>query len=177
MNHPNHYRKFLLLLTILCLGCLLTTNVVNAGYAPGVLDCKSAGKTRPIITLSGEVPGDYETLKLKITKGKDEYSLRSLDTVDRDMDPEERKKLEDDGTIANDRVVSIVEDFSRGIFSMAVRGTERYNLRLYAIPATVRSRITPNSKKASFDALFIEGDVYPNWKKAMRLRCTFDHSV
>lgn len=60
-------------------------------------------------------------------------------------------KLEDEGVIAKDRVITIVKDFERGVFAMALRRSGDYDLRLYALPQTVRARIHPNSEKASFD--------------------------
>lgn len=168
--------KFLLTITLVSL-TLFVSPLVDAGSAPGVLSCKSIGPTRPSVSLSGEIPGDYEVINLKILRGKEERFLKSLSTIDRDTDPEERKKLEEDGVIANDRVITLVEDFKSGVFAMAIRGIDGYNLRLFAMPRTIRTRITANSKKASFDALMIEGNDYPNWKKAVRMRCTFDHSI
>jgi hypothetical protein len=148
----------------------------RAGFAPAVLTCKSVLRAGAV-TLSGEIPGDYETFSLKIKNGKEEHELKSLNAIDRDMDPELRAKLEESGVIANDRVITVVEDFKRGIFTMTLRRTDVYDLRLYALPSTIQSRISPNSKKASFEAMMLEGDGYPNWNKAVRMRCTYDHSI
>lgn len=152
---------------------------VAAGSAPGVLNCKSVGRTR-VITLAGEIPGDYEIFDLKIKRGNEEYAIKSFNTIDRDMDPEERTKLEDNGVVAKDRVITVVEDFKRGVFTVALRGLERYDLRLYALPGTIRARIGPNSKKASFEAMLVEGYIHgqpSSYPKAIRMRCTFDHSI
>jgi hypothetical protein len=159
--------------------CLVDWRPVTAGSAPGVITCKSAGRTGVAVTLSGQLPGDYEIFDLKIKSGKEERAIRSLETIDRDTDPDERNKLEESGVIAKGRVITVVEDFRRGVFSIALRRPEGYDLRLYALPGTIRPRITPNSKKATFDAMLLEGDsdVYPNWNKATRMRCTFDHSI
>lgn len=152
---------------------------VTAGSGPGVITCKSIARAGAATTLSGEIPGDYEVFDLKIRKGNDEYSMKSLGKVDRDLDADERTRLEENGVIARDRIITIVEDFKRGVFSLALRRSEGYDLRLYALPGTVRSRITSNSKKASFDAMLLQSgsDVYPDWNKAIRMRCTFDHSI
>ncbi|MGH9945011.1 MAG: hypothetical protein ACRD9R_21890 [Pyrinomonadaceae bacterium] len=153
-----------------------------AGAAPGVLKCKSLGRTGSVITLAGEIPGDYEVFDLKIKKGKAEFALKDLSTLDRDMDPEEMTKLEDEGVLAKDRVITVVKDFERGVFAMALRSAGNYDLRLYALPQTVRARVSPNSEKASFDAMLLEGripgesDNYPN-RRAIRMRCTYDHSI
>lgn len=130
-------------------------------------------------TLSGQIPGDYEVFDLKMKNGKDEYEIKSLDTIDLDMDPDERSQLEENGVIANGRVITVVEDFRRGVFSIALRRPGGYDLRLYVLPGTIRARISPNSKKATFDAMLLQGgsDVYPNWNKAVRMPCTFDHSI
>jgi len=146
-----------------------------AGSAPGVLKCVSIGSTRPAVTLSGQVPGDYEIFDLKVKRGNEEYSLKSPGAVDQNMDSEERNKLEEEGVVSSARVVALVEDFRRGVFTLVLRTPGQYDLRLYALPATIRSRITPNSKKASFEALLLEGEV-PD-AKPLRMRCSFDHSI
>lgn len=99
------------------------------------------------------------------------------------MDPAEVTKLEEEGVIAKDRVLTVVEDFNRGVFSVALRRSDdHYELRLYALPRTVRARITPNSTKASFEAMLLEANIpgdsrnYPD-RKAIRMRCTYDHSI
>ena len=144
------------------------------GSAPAVLTCKSLAKAGGLI-LSGKIPGDYEIFDIKIKKGKEEYEIKSLNAIDRDLDPELRAKLEEDGVIANDRVITVVEDFKRGVFTMALRRGESYDLRLYALPATIRTRISPNSKKAAFDAVLLEGDI--GYSKSVRVQCTYDHSI
>ena len=139
------------------------------------MDCKSVGRTGSPVTLKGRVPGDYEIFDLKIKNGNEEYEIKSLNAVDREMDPEERSKLEENGVIANDRVITVVEDFPRGVFAVALRRVERYDLRLYALPGTITTRITSNSKKASFSAILLQGDNSSG--KSIRMRCTFDHSI
>lgn len=150
------------------------SHALAAGSGPGILDCKSIGRMGSSMTLKGQVPGDYEIFDLKIKSGNDEYEIKSLNAVDRDMDPEERAKLEDNGVIAKDRVITVVEDLKRGVFTVALRGVERYDLRLYALPGTVTTRITSNSKKASFNAILLPAD---SIGKGIRMRCTFDHSI
>jgi hypothetical protein len=144
-----------------------------SGSAPGVISCKAIARGRGPISIEGQIPGDYEIFDLKIKSLDDEHLLKSLNTIDRDIDPAERTKLEEAGVIANDRSIMIVEDFNRGIFTLALRRAEGYDLRLYALPATIRVQIKPNSKKASFDAMVLEGDN----RKAIRMRCRFDHSI
>lgn len=128
-----------------------------------------------MITLSGQIPGDYEVFDLKIKKGKKEYAIKSLDAIDRDLDPQVRAKLEGDGVIAKDRVITVVEDFKRGVFTMVLRRADSYELRLYALPPTIRTRISPNSTKATFEAIMLEGDI--GYSKPVRMRCTYDHSI
>jgi len=156
---------------------------VAAGAGPALLDCKSVSRTGGAVTISGQLPGDYEVLDLKIKKGNAEQLLKSLNTLDRDMDPAEVTKLEEEGVIAKDRVLTVVEDFNRGVFSVALRSSDdRYELRLYALPQTIRARISYNSKKASFEAMLLEANIpgdsrnYPD-RKAIRMRCTYDHSI
>lgn len=154
----------------------------SAGSAPAVLDCKSASRTGGVVTITGLLPGDYEVLDLKIKKGNAEQLIKGLNTLDRDMDPAEVTKLEEEGVIAKDRVLTIVENFERGVFTVALRGSDVYELRLYALPQTVRARITPNSKKASFEAMLLEANIpgdsrnYPD-RRAIRMRCTYDHTI
>ncbi len=156
---------------------------VAAGAGPAILDCKSVSRTGGILTISGQLPGDYEVLDLKIKKGNAEQLLKSFGTLDRDMDPAEITKLEEEGVIAKDRVLTVVEDFNRGVFSVALRRPDdRYVLRLYALPQTVRAQISSSSKKASFEAMLLEANIpgdsrnYPD-RKAIRMRCTYDHSI
>ena len=181
MKSESDRRRFRMSPIIICLTAaawfaavpMTVPHTASAGSAPAVLTCKSVGAGR-VTTLTGEIPGDYEIFNLKIKKGKEEYEIKSLGAVDRDLDPEVRAKLEADGVIAKDRVITVVEDFKRGVFTMALRRGENYDLRLYALPSTIRARISDNSTKASFDAFLLEGDAYP---KPIKMRCTYDHSI
>ena len=155
--------------------CLALSPRASAGAAPAVLTCKSVAGAGGVITLSGQIPGDYEVFDLKIKKGKKEYAIKSLDAIDRDLDPQVRAKLEGDGVIAKDRVITVVEDFKRGVFTMVLRRADSYELRLYALPPTIRTRISPNSTKATFEAIMLEGDI--GYSKPVRMRCTYDHSI
>jgi hypothetical protein len=137
--------------------------------------CKSVAGAGGVVTLSGQIPGDYEVFDLKIKKGKEQHEIKSLDTIDRDLDPQLRAKLEEDGVIAKDRVITVVEDFKRGVFTMVLRRAESYELRLYALPPTIRTRISPNSTKATFDAILLEGNI--GYSKPVRMRCSYDHSI
>ena len=150
--------------------CLALSPTAFAGAAPAVLTCKSVG-----VTLSGQIPGDYEIFDLKLKRGKEEREFKDLNAIDRDLDPEIRAKLEDSGVIAKDRVITVVEDFKRGVFTMALRRGSAYDLRLYALPSTIRARFSPNSTKAAFEAMLLEGDT--GYSKPVRMRCTYDHSI
>ena len=154
--------------------CLSLPPTVTAGAAPAVLTCKSPPGAGGVITLSGQIPGDYETFNLKIKRGKEEHEFKSLSAVD-NLDSEQREKLEERGVIAKDRVLTLVEDFKRGVFTMALRRGDAYELRLYALPSTIRTRFSPNSTKASFDAMLLEGDI--GYRKPVKVRCTYDHSI
>lgn len=180
LKRHNHSRvisitRAVVTFALLALLALFFSSGASAGSAPGILKCKSLG--RPAVTLEGQVPGDYEVFDLTVKRAGSAYALKSVYNLDQEVDSEERAKLEEEGVIAKDRVITLVEDFRRGIFTMALRRMDVYDLRLYAVPGTVRSNITPNSKKASFDAMLLEGDIYPNWNKAVKMRCTFDHSI
>ena len=155
--------------------CLALARHVPAGAAPAVLSCKSVGQAGGGITLSGKIPGDYEIFDIKIKRGKKESEMKSLSAIEGDLDPAVKTKLEEDGVIAADRVITVVEDFARGVFTMALRRGESYDLRLYALPSTVRSRISPNSTKATFEGILLEGDTGAS--KPVRMRCTYDHSI
>jgi hypothetical protein len=61
--------------------------------------------------------------------------------------------------IAKDRVITVVEDFKRGVFTMALRRGDALDLRLYALPSTIRARFSTDSAKAAFEAMFLEGDI------------------
>ena len=180
-NSGRRFRRTLpiaicLIITFVFAGvCLALSPRASAGAAPAVLTCKSVPGAGGGISLSGEIPGDYETFDLKIKKGKEQREIKSLDTIDRDLDPQKRAKLEEDGVIAKDRVITVVEDFKRGVFTMVLRRADSYELRLYALPPTIRSRISPNSTKATFEAIMLEGDIGAS--KPVRMRCTYDHSI
>ena len=148
---------------------------VLAGAAPAVLTCKSVARSGGVITLSGEIPGDYEIFDIKVKKGNVVSEIKSMNAIDRDLDPDLRAKLEEKGVIATDRVFTVVEDLTRGVFTMALRRGESYELRLYALPSTIRTRLTPNSKKAAFEAMLLEGEF--GHGKPVRMRCTYDHSI
>jgi hypothetical protein len=77
--------------------------------------------------------------------------------------------------IAKDRVITVVEDFKRGVFTMVLRRADSYELRLYALPPTIRTRVGPNSTKATFEAIMLEGDIGAG--KPVRMRCSYDHSI
>ena len=167
--------RLVAIVALTVLACFHHSSKAVAGSAPGILKCTSIGTTRPAVKLSGEVPGDYEVFDLTVSHGSEKYSLKSTNAIDSEMGPEERSKLEEDGVVANGRVIALVEDFKRGVFTIALRTPGQYDLRLYALPQTIRSRITPNSKKASFEAMLLEGEVPGG--KPIRVRCTFDHSI
>jgi hypothetical protein len=79
-------------------------------------------------------------------------------------------------------VVSIIEDFRRGVFTLALRNPGRYDLRLYAVPRTVRVlESTSNSMKATFEAMLLEAPI-PNESRShdlvpIRMRCTYDYAI
>lgn len=50
---------------------------------------------------------------------------------------------------------------------MAIRGIDGYNLRLYAMPRTIHTRITANSKKA--ESLYLLGFTYVQLGRKTRL--------
>ena len=155
--------------------CFALARHTPVGAAPALLSCKSITQTGGGITLSGKIPGDYEIFDIKIKRGKKESAMKSSNAIEGDLDPAVKTKLEEDGVIAADRVITVVEDLARGVFTMALRRGETYDLRLYALPTTVRSRIGPNSTKATFEGILLEGDVGAN--KPVRVRCSYDHSI
>ena len=152
---------------------------VAAGAALARLTCTSLPSRQGVVTLHGEIPGDYDTFDLKIKKGKGENRL----TNDKgDLDEEQVAKLEETGEYDKDRVVSIIEDFRRGVFTLALRSSGRYDLRLYAVPRTVRVlKSTSNSRKAAFEAMLMEAPI-PNESRSrdmapIRMRCTYDYAI
>jgi hypothetical protein len=147
---------------------------VAAGAALARLTCTSLPSRQGVVTLDGEIPGDYETFDLKIKKGKGENRL----TNDKgDLDEEQVAKLEETGEYDKDRVVSIIEDFRRGVFTLALRNPGRYDL-----PRTVRVlKSTSNSRKAAFEAMLMEAPI-PNESRSrdmapIRMRCTYDYAI
>jgi hypothetical protein len=152
---------------------------VAAGAALASLTCTSLPGRQGVVTIHGEIPGDYDTFDLKIKKGKAENRL----TNDKgDLDEEQVAKLEETGEYDKERVVSIIKDFRRGVFTLALRSSGRYDLRLYAVPRTVRVlESTSSSTKAAFEAMLMEAPI-PNESRShatvpIRMRCTYDYAI
>jgi hypothetical protein len=152
---------------------------VAAGAALARLTCTSLPSRQGVVTIDGEIPGDYDTFDLKIKKGKAENRL----TNDKgDLDEEQVAKLEESGEYDKERLVSLMEDFRRGVFTLALRSSGRYDLRLYAVPRTVRVlESTSNSMKATFEAMLLEAPI-PNESRShdlvpIRMRCTYDYAI
>jgi hypothetical protein len=125
-----------------------------AGTGPATLNCKSKS-AKPAITLKGTVPGDDGT-NLTLTQG---IVLKN--------------KLD-----SNDNVSShVLEAFEQGVFTMVVdinKGEEE--LKLYALPKSVKVKKAPGSIHGKFDAVLALNSSNPkNRIEPTNMTCSFDY--
>ena len=112
---------------------LLWSSAVHAGAANADFHCTSAAGA-PKLTLDGDIPGDFASFELRLS------SQAATATM---TDREER--------------ISVVENFAKGVFSIAVTKADDRNLLLYALPATVKHSRGPNSEvRAHFSAVLLQ---------------------
>ena len=158
---------------------LAPPRLVAAGSALARLTCTSLPSRQGVVTLHGDIPGDYDTFDLRIKKGKAENRLTNNKS---DLDEEQVAKLEETGEYDKGREISVVRDFSRGVFTLALRSPGRYDLRLYAVPRTVSIlKSTSSSMKVTFEAVLLEAPI-PDESRShdnvpIRMRCTYDYAI
>jgi len=114
-------------LGILLVSALATTAV--AGSAPARLACKSQGT--PVVALAGWIPADEIVLDMKLTRGASTRLIQS-----------------EKGDVAH-----MIVDLRHQVFAMVVALNGGPELKLHAIPSTVKATIGDQGASASFQAL------------------------
>jgi hypothetical protein len=134
----------------------------RAGSNNADFRCQSTqGKAK--VTLEGNIPGDFASFELRLS-GPTGTSTMS----DRD-----------------DRI-SVIENFAKGVFTIAVTRADDRNLLLYAVPSTVKRTGGPNGEtKATFSAVLLEAPkpgysgpvAYDSVLRNVKLSCTYEYSI
>jgi hypothetical protein len=119
-------------------GALVATlafaSAAAAGSAPASLTCQSA--RAPVVTLRGWIPADELVLDVTLARGA---STRRLQF--------------DQGDVPH-----VVADFRHGVFVLVVVLRVGPDLKLRALPATVRATVGSDGTRASFQALLTAPD-------------------
>jgi hypothetical protein len=148
---------------ILALGAALWPQTTLAGSNSATLSCKSKPRQAYSLTLQGRVPDSEETLDLTLADRQNSLKL----------------------TNSNAEVYRI-EAFEQGMFSLIIKHKEWGNeLKLYAIPKTVKATKKENSTIATFDAVLespkpqLTGPLEsPNdMLRQVRLTCSYKYEV
>jgi hypothetical protein len=149
------------ILVVLIALCMAPT-AAHAGANNADFHCTSIPGA-PKITLDGNIPGDFASFELQLSN-----SAGTTTMSDRD----ER--------------ISVIQDFGKGVFTIAVTRADDRNLLLYALPATVKRSVGPNGEtRAKFSAVILEapkpgysGPVnYESILRDVRLSCTYEYSI
>lgn len=115
---------------ILVLGVTLWTQTAIAGTNSATLSCKSK-PGQAFLTLQGKVPDSEETLDLTLSDRQNSLKLTN-----------------------NNAEVYRIEALEQGMYSLIIKHKEWGNeLKLYAIPKTVKATKKENSTIATFDAI------------------------
>jgi hypothetical protein len=139
--------------TILILNLL--DNPAFAGSGPATLTCNSKVPKRAI-SLKGKVPGDEGT-DLTLSRGANAIRLDSNNNAD----------------------THLMEAFEQGVFTMVInlnQGAEE--LKLYALPKSVKVRKAPGSIHAKFDAvLALYSSNEKNRIESLQMSCVYDYEI
>ena len=138
----------------------LFPEIVFAGAANASLECAAKSK-KSAIKLSGIIPVAFEDFQILLKNANG-----VIDVTDKN------------GTI------SVISDFGRGVFTVAVTLKDTRDLSLYAIPSTVKSSMRTYPKRARFDALLNApepshtGDPHgtDSWIRDELLTCTYEYN-
>jgi hypothetical protein len=155
--------KILKSMLILALGATLWPQSALAGSNSATLSCKSKPGQAQSLTLQGKIPDSEETLDLTLADRKHSLKL----------------------TNSNAEVYRI-EAFEQGMFSLIIKHKEWGNeLKLYAIPKTVKATKKENSTMATFDAMLespkpqVTGPLQSpdDMLRKVRLTCSYKYEV
>jgi hypothetical protein len=147
---------------ILVLSLTLWPQTVIAGANSATLSCKSK-PGQAFLTLQGKVPASEETLDLTLSDRKNSLKLTS-----------------------NNAEVYRIEDLEQGMYSLIIKHKEWGNeLKLYAIPKTVKATKKENNTIVTFDAILespkpqLTGRLQsPNdLLRNVRLTCSYKYEV
>lgn len=140
--------------------CMAST--ARAGANNADFHCVSTqGKTK--VTLDGNIPGDFAS-----------FELRLSDSVGTTVMSDQRERI------------SVVENFAKGVFTIAVTREDGRNLLLYALPATVKRSVGPDGEsRARFSAVLLEAPKpgyegpasYETTLRNVSLSCTYEYSI
>ncbi|MCP4602358.1 MAG: hypothetical protein GY847_17895 [Proteobacteria bacterium] len=142
--------------------CFLLPCATSAGASYGNIKCKSMDSGNNAITLSGWIPLEIEGFELVLRNNDSKITLKDSD---------------DD--------IYAISAFDKQVFSMVVVSKKWNEIRLYAIPKTMKSEINRNSIKSEFKAI-LETAPNPGYKGKshknkylhdLKMKCTYDYSI
>lgn len=144
----------------LLLALLIVPATATAGAANAGLRCVSRDKK---LVIEGDIPGDFAEFKLTVAKNG-------------------KSKTYSDKT--GDRIV-VFGHFSKRIFTLAVLPKKGVEVRMFALPRSVRVKSKGHSTKGTFTVQLI---VAPNpgvedpmslsaMIRGLKLTCTYDHTI
>jgi hypothetical protein len=138
---------------------ILILNIFNspalAGSGPATLTCNSK-IPKKAISIKGKVPGDEGT-NITLIQGNKATQL------DSDKNAE----------------AHVLEAFDQGVFTMIInvnKGEEE--LKLYALPPSIKARKKPGSVRAKFDAVLAFNSSNPkNRIESVKMSCAYDYEI
>ena len=145
-----------------CFVVSLWSSGAQAGAANADFHCTSAPGA-PKLALEGNIPGDFASFELRLS------SETATETM---TDADER--------------ISVIENFAKGVFTVAVTRADDRNLLLYALPTTIKLTRGPNREvRASFSAMLLQApkpghlgpQTYESTLRDVPLTCTYVHSI
>lgn len=147
--------------TAVCALCLASPDA-RAGAANAQLHCVSpSGDAR--IALAGDIPGDFASFELRLSDATATTTM---------SDRDER--------------ISVIENFAKGVFTIAGTRSDDRNLLLYALPASIKRILGPNREfRAKFSAVLLEaprpgraGPVsHDSTLRNIRLSCAYEYAI
>jgi len=151
-------------LTLIALSIFIPSTLA-AGSSNAELECRSIKGKGNILTLKGNIPGDYAEFSLVFKVGN-----KSIEMND----------------IKRDDKVSVVTNWKHHVFTIKVKSKEGYrDLVMYAIPNTVHVKKSEYATNVKFKAI-AEIAPIPGYKGALmyqsflhnkKMECTWEYSI
>lgn len=153
----------------LLVAALAPSERAAAGASNAELKCSALAGPKsklPLLTLEGEVPGDFAEFTLTIAQG--EWSIALGDQNGR-----------------SDRV-HVVESWSNRVFTLVVSGQDPlHDLKLYAVPSSVGVTRIPGGRKVKFNAIgeqvpipgFTGTVSHAAYHHDLKLKCTWQLTI